>query len=50
VTQDPDGGVWTVYSDFGWIARRHNIGDRDAQFKMATKVVESITSSVAAKE
>ena len=50
VTQDADGGVWTVYSDFGWIARRHNIGDRDAQFKMATKVVESITSSVAAKE
>lgn len=46
VTQDDAGNVWAVYSDFGWIARRHGIGDRDAQFKTATGVVASITSSV----
>jgi uncharacterized protein (DUF302 family) len=49
VRQDNDGTVWAVYTDFGWIARRHNIKDRDAQFKMASMVVESITSSVKAK-
>lgn len=46
VTQDDDGDVWAVYSDFAWIARRHGIGDRDAQFNTATGVVASITSSV----
>jgi uncharacterized protein (DUF302 family) len=49
VTQDDDGSVWTVHSDFGWIARRHGIKNRDAQFKMASKVIGSITSSVAGK-
>ena len=34
---------------FGWIARRHNIADRVAQFEMATKVVTSITSTIATK-
>ena len=33
-----------------WIARRHNIRDRAAQFKMATMVVGSITSTITAKE
>jgi uncharacterized protein (DUF302 family) len=47
VTQEDDGSVWTVYTDFGWIARRHRISDREAQFRMATQVVTSITSSVA---
>ena len=47
VTQDEDGSVWTVYTDFGWIAKRHRIVDREAQFKMATEVIGSITSSVA---
>src|SRR3974390_1836785 len=50
VTQADDGSVWTVYSDFGWIARRHGIKSRDAQFKMASQVIASITSSVAAKK
>lgn len=49
VMQDAEGQVWTVYSDFGWIARRHHITDRDAAFKMASKVIASITSSVASK-
>ncbi|HEU0204597.1 MAG TPA: DUF302 domain-containing protein [Burkholderiaceae bacterium] len=49
VQQDDAGNVWAVYTDFGWIARRHGIKDRDAQFAMASKVIASITSSVAAK-
>src|SRR6266436_2266560 len=50
VTQEDDGSVWTVYTDFGWIANRHGIKDREAQFKTATQVVGSITSSVATKK
>jgi uncharacterized protein (DUF302 family) len=49
VRQDESGAVWAVYTDFMWIARRHNIKDRDAQFAMATSVVQSITSTVKAK-
>lgn len=49
VTQDESGGVWAVYTDFQWIARRHAITDRDPQFKMASGVIASITSSVKAK-
>jgi uncharacterized protein (DUF302 family) len=48
VQQDDNGNVWAIYTDFGWIARRHGITDRDAQFKMATGVVASITSTVKA--
>ena len=47
VFEDEKGGVWMVYTDFGWIARRHGIKDRDAQFKMASAVVASITSAAA---
>lgn len=50
VNQDDTGQVWAVYTDFGWIARRHNITDRNAQFKMASEVIASITSSVASKQ
>lgn len=49
VMQDEKGDVWAVYTDFQWIARRHGITDREAQFKMASNVIASITSSVAAK-
>jgi uncharacterized protein (DUF302 family) len=49
VRQDEDGTVWAVYSDFSWIARRYEIKDRDAQFKMASTVIASITSSVETK-
>jgi len=49
VTEDAKGQVWAVYSDFGWIARRHHIKDRGAAFKMASEVIASITSSVASK-
>jgi uncharacterized protein (DUF302 family) len=49
LTQDDGGNVWAVWSDFGWIARRHNIQDRTAQFEMATRVVSSITSTITTK-
>ncbi len=49
VTEDAKGQVWTAYTDFRWIARRHGITSRDPQFKMASEVIASITSSVAAK-
>jgi uncharacterized protein (DUF302 family) len=42
LTQDDNGDVWAAWTDFEWIARRHNIRDREAQFKMATKVVQPI--------
>ncbi len=48
VSEDGNGQVWAIYTDFGWIAARHGISDRDAQFKMASEVIASITSSVAA--
>lgn len=50
VTQDEQGQVWAVYSDFSWIAQRHRIADRDAAFKMASEVIASITSKVAAAQ
>ncbi len=46
LTQDDAGAVWAVYTDFGWIARRHAIATRDAQFAMATQVVGAITSTI----
>lgn len=49
LTQDDNGDVWAVWTDFDWIARRHNIRDREAQFTMATTVVRSITSTIAGK-
>jgi len=38
--------VWAVWTDFAWIAQRHGITNRDAQFNMATQVVRSITSTL----
>lgn len=46
VIQDHAGTVWTVYTDFAWIAARHGIVNRSEQFKMASMVIASITSSV----
>jgi uncharacterized protein (DUF302 family) len=46
LTQDDSGQVWALWSDFEWIAKRHGISNRDAQFKMATQVVGSITSTL----
>jgi uncharacterized protein (DUF302 family) len=49
LTQDDKGDIWAVWTDFTWIAHRHDIRDRDAQFNMATMVVKSITSTITAK-
>ena len=49
VMQDENGDVYAAYTDFAWIAKRHGITDRDAQFKMASTVVSSILSTVSAK-
>lgn len=46
VYQTPDRQVYAAYSDFDWIAKRHGITDRQAQFKMATEVIQSVTSSI----
>jgi uncharacterized protein (DUF302 family) len=46
VIEDKNGQVWTIYNDFGYIARRHHISNRGAAFKMASEVIASITSSV----
>ena len=46
VTENGTGEVWLAYTDFEWIAHRHGITSRSAQFKMAGKVIASITSSV----
>ena len=49
VFEDATGTVWTAYSDFAWIARRHHIENRGDAFSTAAGVIASITASVAAK-
>src|SRR5215471_2749666 len=49
VFEDAQGQVWAEYNDFGYIAQRHGITDRDAQFKMASEVIGSITATVKAQ-
>ena len=49
VQEDESRQVWAAYSDFAWIARRHQINDREAAFKMASNVVASIISSAQKK-
>jgi uncharacterized protein (DUF302 family) len=49
VFANDNGEVWTAYTDFNWIARRHGIKNRKNQFQMASNVIASITSSVTAK-
>jgi len=47
VQQDAQGNVWAIYTDFGWIARRHGIsGEAARPFEMASGVIASITSSI----
>lgn len=49
VFREENGAVWTAYTDFAWIARRHQIGNREAAFDKASAVIASITSSVTAR-
>jgi len=47
VQQDAKGDVWAVYTDFGWIARRHGVsGEAARPFETASEVIGSITASV----
>ena len=47
VTEDAQAQVRAMYTDFAWVARRHGIENRAAQFKMASNVIASIAASVA---
>ena len=50
VFEDEQGQVWTAYTDFAYIARRHDIRGMDQEaFNKATGVIASITSSVKAR-
>ena len=49
VFQDDDGHVWVCWTDFAYIARRHHIDSRSAQFKMAGEVAQSIADSTRRK-
>lgn len=49
VFENAKGEVWLAYTDFGYIARRHHIGDRDAAFDKASTVIASIAASVRGK-
>ncbi len=50
VFQDDNGDVWAAYTDFSYIARRHQIDGADLEaFRKATGVIASITSSVRAQ-
>jgi uncharacterized protein (DUF302 family) len=46
VSQDENGQVWAMYTDFKWIAQRHGITERDGEFATATGVIASITSTI----
>jgi len=50
LVEDAQGAVWAEYTDFAWIAHRHHIKDRPADFAMASKVIASVTASVASKQ
>ena len=46
VSEDENGQVWAMYTDFKWIAARHGIRDRHKEFETATGVISSITASI----
>jgi len=45
VTQDGNGAVLISWTDFGYIAQRYGLADRDAQIGMAGEVAASIASA-----
>lgn len=45
ILQEADGSVSIAWTDFGYIAKRYSITNRQAQFKMASEVAASIASS-----
>jgi uncharacterized protein (DUF302 family) len=50
VYENEKGEVWTAYTDFAYLARRHHIEGMEGEpFQKASGVIASITSSVTAK-
>ncbi len=49
VYRDQAGAVWIAWTDFEWIAQRHGVTTRDAQFHMASQVAASIATSATAR-
>lgn len=49
VSEDAEGQVWAIYTDFAWIARRHGITNRKAEFETASRVIGAITASIVAE-
>lgn len=49
VVEEADGSVYVAWTDFGFIAERYSIGDRDPQFAMATEVAASIAAAAASR-
>jgi uncharacterized protein (DUF302 family) len=47
VLEQADGSVWLAWSDFAFIERRYGIGDKAAQFKMASEVAAAIAADAA---
>jgi uncharacterized protein (DUF302 family) len=47
VVEEADGSVWLAWSDFAFIAKRYGIGDKAAQFKMASEVAAAIAAEAA---
>ena len=45
VIEEADGSIWVAWTDFNFIADRYAIGDRAAQFKMASEVAQSIATA-----
>ena len=51
VFEDEKGQVWTAYTDFGYIAHRHQIKGMDNEaFQKASGVIASITSTIKVKQ
>ena len=49
VYRDAQGAVWVAYTDFAWIAHRHGVTTREAQFHMASEVAASIAASTSGR-
>ena len=47
VLEEADGSVWLAWSDFAFIEKRYGIGDKAAQFKMASEVAAAIAADAA---
>jgi uncharacterized protein (DUF302 family) len=47
VYRDAQGAVWVAWTDFAWIAHRHGVTTREAQFHMASEVAASVAASAA---